>query len=185
MSAEDAMFNCISCELWSAYKMKAKNVVTKVVPVLKKDGAFVRNPLVHTDSYVLDGEIVYGEPKSGADLAAAKALVKECTIDLTKLDEAIQELVWRFANLFPGSLQTSVDLIRVKKKFFWDQAKIMSRHWLSVNMMTEAYLGFYSFATRRQTGEDVIDFLKFRQLIAAGTVMDDAAFEAVLPKPKE
>lgn len=185
LSMEDAMYNCISCETWSAYKMKAKGLVSKTAPVLKKDGAFVRNPLVHTEQYVLDGEIVYGEPKVGADLAAAKTLVKECSTDLSLLDHAVQDLVWRFANLFPGSLQTSIDLIRVKKKFFWDQSKIMNRHWLSVNMMTEAYLGFYAFATRKQTGEDVIDFLKFRQLIAAGAVMDDAAFEAVLPEPKE
>ena len=33
---EDAMWNCISCEMWSAYKMKAKNVVSKVAPVLKQ-----------------------------------------------------------------------------------------------------------------------------------------------------
>ena len=185
LSMEDAMYNCISCEMWSAYKMKAKGLVSKTAPVLKKDGAFVRNPMVHTEQYVLDGEIVYGEPKAGAELAAAKALVKECSTDLSLVDDAVQELVWRFANLFPGSLQTSIDLIRMKKKFFWDQAKIMNRHWLSVNMMTEAYLGFYAFATRRQTGEDVIDFLKFRQLIAAGAAMDDTAFEAVLPAPKE
>ena len=52
-------------------------------------------------------------------------------------------------------------------------------------MMGEAYLGFHAFSTRKQTGEDVIDFLKYRQLIAEGALMDDAAFEEVLPKPKE
>ena len=52
-------------------------------------------------------------------------------------------------------------------------------------MMGEAYLGFHAFTTRKQTGEDVIDFLRFRQLMAAGATMDDATFEAVLPKPKE
>ena len=31
--------------------------------------------------------------------------------DLSLVDDAVQELVWRFANLFPGSLQTSIDLI--------------------------------------------------------------------------
>ena len=44
LSMEDAMWNCISCEMWSAYKMKLKGLVTKVVPVLKKDGEFIRNP---------------------------------------------------------------------------------------------------------------------------------------------
>ena len=45
-SAEDAMWNCVSCEMWSAYKMKMKDLVTKVVPVLKVDGKWVRNPTV-------------------------------------------------------------------------------------------------------------------------------------------
>jgi 6-oxo-cyclohex-1-ene-carbonyl-CoA hydrolase len=64
LNMEDAMYNCVSCETWSAYKMKAKNLVTKVVPVLKKDGEWVRNPLVRTDTYVDDGELVYGESVS-------------------------------------------------------------------------------------------------------------------------
>jgi enoyl-CoA hydratase/carnithine racemase len=51
LSMEDAMYNCISCETWSAYKMKSKGLVTKAVPVLKKDGQWVRNPLVRTDTY--------------------------------------------------------------------------------------------------------------------------------------
>ena len=58
LSMEDAMWNCVSCEMWSAYKMKLKGLLTRVVPVLKKDGKFLRNPLVVTDKYVEDGEIV-------------------------------------------------------------------------------------------------------------------------------
>ena len=65
LSAEDAMWNCVSCEMWSAYKMKAKNLISKVVPVLKIDGKWVRNPTIITDQYVKDGEIVYGEYKTG------------------------------------------------------------------------------------------------------------------------
>ena len=30
LSMEDAMWNCVSCEMWSAYKMKAKNLISKV-----------------------------------------------------------------------------------------------------------------------------------------------------------
>ena len=30
LSMEDAMYNCISCEMWSAYKMKAKSLVSKI-----------------------------------------------------------------------------------------------------------------------------------------------------------
>ncbi|MHB0980272.1 MAG: 6-oxocyclohex-1-ene-1-carbonyl-CoA hydratase [Thermoleophilia bacterium] len=184
LSMEDAMWNCISCELWSAYKMKAKTLISKVVPVLRApDGSFVRNPLVHTDSYVEDGEIVYGEFKKGEAAAAGKALMATCTTDFAKLDEAVNGIVWRFANLFPGSLQMSIDSVRAKKKFFWDQAKLPNRHWLGANMMVEAFLGFHAFSTRKITGTDTIDFLKFRQLLAEGALMDEETFEQVLGTP--
>ncbi len=184
LSMEDAMWNCVSCETWSAYKMKAKNLISKAVPVLVKDGEFIRNPLVITDTYVRDGEIVYGDLKTGAEAKAAKELMAQCTTDFTRVDQAIQDIVWRFANLFPGCLQMSIDSIRAKKKFFWDQAKLPNRHWLAANMMGEAFLGFTAFSTKKLTGEDLIDFIKYRQLVAEGALMDDAAFEAVLPKQK-
>ena len=66
LSAEDAMWSCVSCEMWSAYKMKSKNLISKVVPVLKVDGKWVRNPSIITDEYIRDGELVYGEYKTGA-----------------------------------------------------------------------------------------------------------------------
>ncbi len=185
LSMEDAMWNCISCELWSAYKMKAKNLISKAVPVLRNAaGEWVRNPLVHTDSYVEDGEIVYGEMKKGEAAVAAKEVVAGCSVDFTRLDQEVDTIVWRFANLFPESLQMSIDAIRMKKKFFWDLAKGPNRHWLATNMMVEAHLGFNAFSTRKQTGEDVIDFLRFRQLLAEGALMDEAAFEEVMGTPQ-
>ncbi|MHB8867713.1 MAG: 6-oxocyclohex-1-ene-1-carbonyl-CoA hydratase [Thermoleophilia bacterium] len=184
LSMEDAMWNCISCELWSAYKMKIKTLISKAVPVLRgPDGSFVRNPLVHTDTYVEDGEVVYGEFKTGEAAAAGKALMKSCTVDFTRLDAEVHTIVWRFANLFPGSLQMSIDSVRAKKKFFWDQAKLPNRHWLGANMMVEAFLGFHAFSTRKITGADTIDFLKFRQLLAEGALMDEETFEQVLGTP--
>ena len=66
--------------------MKSKGLVTKVVPVLKKDGEWVRNPLVRTDTYVDDGEIVYGEAVASDKIAAAKALIAECKTDFELLD---------------------------------------------------------------------------------------------------
>ncbi|MGD9817982.1 MAG: enoyl-CoA hydratase-related protein, partial [Desulfomonilaceae bacterium] len=76
LSMEDAMWNCISCEMWSAYKMKAKNLISKAVPVLKQGDKFIRNPLIITDSYVKNGEIVYGEYKTGAEAKEAKEMMK-------------------------------------------------------------------------------------------------------------
>ncbi|MCX7180575.1 MAG: 6-oxocyclohex-1-ene-1-carbonyl-CoA hydratase [Proteobacteria bacterium] len=184
LSMEDSMYNCVSCETWSSYKMKAKGLITKAVPVLKKDGKWVRNPLVRTDTYVDDGEIVYGEPVSKEDAAKAKDLMSQCTIDFELLDKEVNTLVWKFTNLFPGCLIKSIDGIRAKKKFFWDQMKLANRHWLAANMNHEAYLGFNAFDAKKITGKDVIDFVKYRQLIAKGSVFDDSFAEQVLAKPK-
>ena len=183
LPVEDAMWNCISCEMWSSYKMKQKGLITAAVPVLKVDGKVVRNPLVITDRYVDDGAVVYGEPKTGADGAAGRELVKRGTIDLGGVDEVIDRIIWRFANLFPGCLMKSIDGIRGKKKFFWDQTKLANRHWLAANMSGEAFLGFTAFNNRKQTGKDVIDFIRYRQLVAEGALMDESMFEEVLPKP--
>ena len=185
LSMEDAMYNCISCEMWSAYKMKRLGLVTKVVPILKKDGKFVRNPLVYTDEYVKDGEIVYGENKTGDEAKAAKALIKECETDFTLLDKAVNEICWKFANLFPGCLMKSIDSVRAKKKFFWDQMKLPNRHWLAANMMGEAFLGFGAFNTKKITGQDVIDFLEYRRAIANAEEMTEEVFERVLGKPQQ
>ncbi|OIQ84041.1 1,4-dihydroxy-2-naphthoyl-CoA synthase [mine drainage metagenome] len=184
LSMEDAMYNCISCEPWSAYKMKSKGLVTKVVPVLKKDGKWLKNPLVRTDSFVDDGEIVYGEPVGKEDAAKAKELMAQCATDFELLDKEVNALVWKFTNLFPGCLIKSIDGIRAKKKFFWDQMKLANRHWLAANMNHEAYLGFSAFDAKKATGKDVIDFIKYRQLVAEGQVFDDKFAEQVLAKPK-
>jgi 6-oxo-cyclohex-1-ene-carbonyl-CoA hydrolase len=185
LSMEDAMWNCFSCELWSSYKMKRLGLVTKVVPVLKKDGEYVRNPLIITDSYIEDGELIYGEFVKGDAQKSAKAFIKEAETDFTKLDETVNEFLWKLTNLFPGCLIKTIDSIRSKKKYFWDLSKSYNRHWLSANMTTEAYLGFTAFNSRKLTGEDVIDFVKYRQLVADGKEIDDELAEAVLPKPKE
>ncbi|RZI41148.1 6-oxocyclohex-1-ene-1-carbonyl-CoA hydratase [Herbaspirillum sp. HC18] len=185
LSMEDALYNCVSCETWSAYKMKAKGLITKAVPVLKKDGKFIRNPLVKTANYVEDGEIVYGEPTDAADMAAAKSLMAEATIDFELLDKEVNALIWKFSNLFPHCLMKSIDGIRGKKKFFWDQMKLPNRHWLAANMNFEAYLGFNAFSTKKITGKDLIDFIKYRQMMAEGAPMNDALASAVLGKPKE
>ncbi len=79
----------------------------------------------------------------------------------------------------------SLDSVRAKKKFFWDMAKNYNRHWLAVNMATEALMGFNAFNTKKITGQDVIDFIKYRQLVAEGKTVDEAFVEAVLAKPKE
>ena len=187
LGIEDAMWNCVSCEMWSSYKMKAKGLITKCVPVLKVDGEWVRNPMVVTDRYVEDGEIVFGEFKKGDALKEARASVKEHqpNADFELLDEEVNRVVWTFANLFPGCLSKSIDSIRAKKKFFWDYSKNYNRHWLAANMGGEAFLGFGAFNTRKITGKDVIDFIKFRQNIADARPWDLDMFEEALGKPQK
>jgi 6-oxo-cyclohex-1-ene-carbonyl-CoA hydrolase len=189
LTAEDAMWNCISCEMWSAYKMKAKNMISKVVPVLKDEqGNWARNPQVITETFLQDGEIVFGDYKSGDEFKKARTWVsgklKANDYDFSLLDAEVDKAVWTFANLFPGCLMMSIDGVRNKKKFFWDQMKNSNRHWLAANMMAEAFLGFGAFNTKKITGTDTIDFLKYRQLIAEGALVDDGCMEQVLGKPK-
>jgi len=187
LSMEDAMWNCVSCEMWSAYKMKAKGLISKCVPVLKVDGKWVRNPMIITDKYVDDGEIVYGEMKTGAEGKEARAFVKEHqpNADFELLDKEVDKIVWTFANLFPGCLIKSIDSVRAKKKFFWDYSKNYNRHWLAANMGGEAYLGFGAFNTKKITGKDTIDFIKFRQNIADSKAWDMDMFAEVFGKPQE
>ena len=187
LSIEDAMWNCISCEMWSAYKMKMKNLISKCVPVLKVDGKWVRNPMIITDTYLEDGEIVYGEYKRGDAAKEARAFVKEhqANADFELLDKEVNRISWTFANLFPGCLIESIDSVRQKKKFFWDTMKNAHRHWLAANMGGEAFLGFWAFNTKKITGKDTIDFIKFRQNIAETKGWDMEMFAEVLGKPQE
>ncbi len=185
LPVEDAMWNCISCEMWSSYKMKIKGLITAAIPTLNVGGTIVRNPLIITDRYVDDGAVVYGEMKSGDEAREGMKLIKSSAVDFAGLDAEIDRVVWRFTNLFPGCLIKSIDGIRAKKKFFWDQTKLANRHWLAANMSGEAFLGFTAFNNRKATGSDTIDFVKYRQMIAAGVMMDDEAFDAVLPAPLE
>jgi len=189
LSMEDALWNCVSCELWSAYKMKRLGLVNKAVPVINDYGKWIRNPSVITDRYVEDGEIVYGEFKIGEEYDKGQAVIKvareQNKISLELLDKEVNKIVWLFANLFPGCVIKAIDSVRAKKKYFWDIAKDYNRHWLAANMNYEAFLGFNAFNTRKLTGKDTIDFIKFRQLIARGKLAEDAMYDEVIAKPKE
>jgi 6-oxo-cyclohex-1-ene-carbonyl-CoA hydrolase len=190
MSIEDAMWSCISCEMWSAYKMLWKGLITKAFPVLKDDkGNWVRNPQIITDKWLDNGDIVYGEYKAGQEFKDARAWVQEKqkanAVDFSLMDAEIDRIMWTYANLFPGCLMKSIDGVRQKKKFFWDTNKNEHRHWLAANMGIEAFLGFGAFNTKKITGTDTIDFIKYRQGVADCVLMDDKFMEEVLGKPQK
>jgi len=182
---EQAMWNCISCEMWSAYKMQRLGLISKCIPVIRDGDSWARNPAVIVDRYVDDGEIVYGDFKKGDAAKKAREQVKNAQIDFSQLDAELDRILWTYTNLFPGCLIKSVDGIRLKKKFFWDQAKVMNRHWLGANMNYEAYLGFNAFNTRKITGQGTIDFLEYRRRQARGEAFDLEFMAAVLGKPQK
>jgi len=78
-----------------------------------------------------------------------------------------------------------LDTGRLTSQFFWDQMKLPNRHWLMGNMAYEAFLGFNAFNTRKITGQDVIDFVKWRQLIAQGAPATLETFAECMGKPQE
>jgi len=180
---ELAMWNCVSCEMWSAYKMKRLGLISKCVPVIKDADGWVRNPAIQTDRYVADGEIVYGEYKTGDAAKQARATIKSAKTDFELLDKEVDRILWTYTNLFPGCLIKSVEGIRLKKKYFWDQAKVINRHWLAANMNGEAFLGFNAFNTKKITGKDTIDFIEYRRRQAAGDAFDVEFMAAVLGRP--
>jgi len=181
---ELAMWNCVSCEMWSAYRMKQLGLISKCVPVIKDGDKWVRNPGVVTETFLEDGEIVYGEFKRGADAKKAREYVMAATTDFEKLDLELNKILLTFTNLFPGCLIKSVEGIRLKKKFFWDQAKVINRHWLAANMNGEAFLGFNAFNTKKITGQDTIDFIEYRRRQSDGASFDTEFMAAVLGKPQ-
>jgi 6-oxo-cyclohex-1-ene-carbonyl-CoA hydrolase len=183
---ELAIWSCVSNEQWSAYKMERLGLITKAIPIKKNDkGEWVRDPRIITDKYIDNGEIVYGEPKPGGGFKEGVGILKGLKTDWSLLDGFIDKVVWTFANLMPLCLMKSIETVRVKKRFFWDRTKMDASYWLAANMNMEAWLGFNAFNTEDLTGSRVIDFIKYRQLIAEGKTFDDELFEQVLYKPKK
>jgi len=187
MTIEDAVWNTVGCaEQMSAYKMLRKNYIHRVEPVLKQDGKFVRNPEVITDKWVEDGQIVYGEYKTGDELKEAKALAKSLERDTSRLDQAVDEVVWTFANLYPQQVAVSLSMLRAEKKLAYERTKAEIIWWWAANaqMYGEFDMGMTGFNTAKMTGTRDADIIKLRQLLAKGRRYDAELFEEVMPKPK-
>jgi 6-oxo-cyclohex-1-ene-carbonyl-CoA hydrolase len=186
LSMEQAMWQAVTNEQWSAYKAERLGMITKAIPI-KKDasGQWVRDPRVITDEYVKNGEIVYGELKQGAASKEAMQTLKGLKTDWTLLDEFINKMVWTLTNTTFLCLMNTIESVRNKKKFFWDQLKGGQLYFLAANMNAEAYIGFNAFNTQALTGSRNIDYITYRQMLAEGHAFDDELAEAVIPKPKK
>jgi 6-oxo-cyclohex-1-ene-carbonyl-CoA hydrolase len=150
---------------------------------LKVNGSFVPNPLVVTDRWVdpASGKIAYGEAKTGEEKAAGKALLKEGTVDLSPLDEAVDRLVTGLLQTFPNCLMKTIESIRKHKLAHWDRNKETNRQWLGLNMLTEAQAGFRAFDEGEGRNREV-DFALLRQRLAEGEKWGPDLIDAIQPK---
>ncbi|HET9314010.1 MAG TPA: 6-oxocyclohex-1-ene-1-carbonyl-CoA hydratase [Vicinamibacteria bacterium] len=178
---EAAMESCTLCEHWSAYKAQRLGLVSRVVPALKVDGRFVRNPLVVTERWIDDGALVYGEPKTGPERAAGKELMARGEVDLSLLDREVDALVYKLASTFPGCLSKTLESVRKHKLEHWDRNKETNRAWLGLNMMTEARAGFRAFHEGSKDCREA-DFLLLRRRLAEGALWSDALQDEVLAR---
>ncbi|MFC1656182.1 enoyl-CoA hydratase-related protein [Patescibacteria group bacterium] len=192
LSAELAMESCLACEMWSAYKMRHLGLIMDAFPVLRRGDEWIVNPTVITEEYVRAGKVVLGEPKTGDELKAGYALIKqarnpdddEIVIDFARLDAAVVAKVWQLTHLFPGCERQTFMQIRSQKAATWNQLKHLHAMWLGPNQMFEGAAGFAAFANRKATGRvDQIDWAALHGAISRGEMVDAELFAKILPHP--
>jgi 6-oxo-cyclohex-1-ene-carbonyl-CoA hydrolase len=176
---EAAMESCTLCEHWSAHKAARLGLVSSTVPALVVDGAFVANPLVITDRWIDDGQIVFGEFKSGHARDQGKALLSRGDVDLSRLDSAVDQLVFKLANTMPGCLTKTLESVRKHKLAHWDRNRETNRAWLALNMMTEGRAGFRAFHEGSRTCREA-DFLLLRRRLAEGATWNEQLTDEIL-----
>jgi 6-oxo-cyclohex-1-ene-carbonyl-CoA hydrolase len=182
VGVEAAMESCTVCDPWSAHKSMRVGLLTAITPALKVNGEYVPNPTVVTDRYVDDfGRLVYGEPKQGEALSEGKALLKSGEMDLSALDEAVDLYCWKLSQTFPGCLMKTIESIRKHKLEHWDRNRETNRHWLALNMMSEARAGFRAFHRAQDRKHREIDYSKLRRELANGATWDQDLFDAIAP----
>jgi 6-oxo-cyclohex-1-ene-carbonyl-CoA hydrolase len=137
------------------------------------------NPLVITDRWVEDGQVVYGEFRTGADRDAGKQLLATGEIDLARLDQEVDRLVFNLASTMPGCLTKTLESVRKHKLEHWDRNKESNRAWLAMNMMTEGRAGFRAFHEGSKTCREA-DFLLLRRRLAEGAAWGESLTDEIL-----
>jgi 6-oxo-cyclohex-1-ene-carbonyl-CoA hydrolase len=182
IGAERAMAACVLCEPFSAHEGYHMGMLTDIVPALKVDGEFMANPMVETqrvyDNY---GRLIFGRSKTGDALKQAKELMKKGSIDLSRLDEKVEELCAKILLTFPDCTAKTLEELRKPKLEAWNRNKEDSRSWLALNMVTEARAGFTAFNEGPKDHREV-DFVLLRQKIAAGEPWVGSLHDEIQPK---
>ena len=182
IGCEQAMVSGVLCEPFSAHKALRLGIVMDIVPALKVDGQYVANPLVITEKMVDEfGRPCHGEPKTGDALAEGKALLAKGSVDLSLLDEKVEDLCAKLLETFPDCTSKTLEELRKPKLEAWNRNKENSRAWLALNMMTEARAGFCAFNEgTKETGRE-IDFVALRQALAKGEGWTRELTERLMP----
>lgn len=182
IGCEQAMVSGTLCEPFSAHKAARLGIIADVVPALKISGKFVANPTVVTDRFLDDyGRVVHGDFKGGAAFKEGQALIREGEVDLSLLDQKVEDLCAKLIETFPECMTKSLAELRKPKLDAWNRNKENSRDWLALNMMNEARTGFRAFNEgTKETGRE-IDFVKLRQGLAKGTPWTEELIESLMP----
>jgi 6-oxo-cyclohex-1-ene-carbonyl-CoA hydrolase len=178
---ERSMASATLCEPWSAHRFYWLGGLTQIVPVTKLGGKFVANPLVVTDRVTDEfGRLTIGEFKTGDDKKRAQETLKSAEIDLSLLDEAVEEMCTRLLYTMPDCLTKTLESMRKHKLGHWDRNRETNRAWLSLNMMTEANAGFRAFHYGDRNQREV-DFVRLRQRLAEGATWGEELVEEIAP----
>jgi len=128
------------------------------------------------------GRVVHGEFKTGEERAAGKQMLLRGSLDLSLLDEKVEELCAKLLATFPECMTKSLEELRKPKLDAWNRNKENSRAWLALNMMNEARTGFRAFNEgNREVGRE-IDFVALRQALARGTPWTPELIESLMPR---
>ncbi|HET7498993.1 MAG TPA: 6-oxocyclohex-1-ene-1-carbonyl-CoA hydratase [Candidatus Eisenbacteria bacterium] len=177
-----AIESAVLCETWSAHRAMFLGLVNEVVPVLRLDGRWIPNPLVVTDRFLDEmGRIVYGDFRTGPDLALAKETFARAKTDLSLLDKAVESLCAKLLMLMPDCTAKTIASLRKHKLHHWQANSGTNRDWLALNMMTEARAGFRAFHEGPK-GRREVDFIRLRQMLAEGHPWDDELYRAISPQ---
>ncbi len=182
IGCEQAMVSGTLCEPFSAHKAARLGIIADVVPALKIAGQFVANPTVVTDRFLDEfGRVVHGEFRTGSAFKEGRDLIKTGEVDLSMLDEKVEELCAKLIETFPECMTKSLEELRKPKLEAWNNNKENSRAWLALNMMNEARTGFRAFNEgNKETGRE-IDFVKLRQGLAKGVPWTEELIESLMP----
>ena len=178
---ERGMYSGTLCETWSAHRFYFQGGLTQIVPALRIGGRWMANPLVVTERLLDEfGRVVLGDWKTGQALADGKGLLSTGSVELTLLDEAVEDLCTKLLYTMPDCLIKTIESLRKHKLEHWDKNRETNRAWLSLNMMTEANAGFRAFHYGTKEKREV-DFVRLRQRLAEGARWNEELIHDIAP----